>query len=396
MEDLLIEFQTKISRLSLSFQRYLINQIDLNNRLIAIKGARGAGKTTLLLQLAKLHFPIKTTLYVSLDHIYFFENKLYDLAKQFEQFGGTYLLLDEVHKYPTWSREIKLIYDNFPELKVIFTSSSMLEIYRSESDLSRRAITYNLKEMSFREFIELETQQEFPVYAFSQILENHNEITIGLLDKIKPLPLFAKYLKTGVYPYYKENESQYIQKLQNTINLIIEVDVNAVEDLQYETLVKLKKLLIAVASSAPFTPNITKLSERIGVSRNLLVQSIKILERAGLLNELFRYNAGIGVLTKPEKLYLNNTNLMYALAKDLVNTGNLRETFFLNQFKVLHEINLSDSADFLIDKKYTFEIGGKNKSTKQISGIESTYVAKDDIEIGFGNVIPVWLFGFMY
>jgi len=396
MDDLLIEFQTKISRLSLSFQRSLISQIDLSNRLIAIKGARGAGKTTLLLQVAKLYFPVKTTLYISLDHIYFYENKLYDLARQFVQFGGTHLLLDEVHKYPNWSREIKLIYDNFPELKVLFTSSSMLEIYKSESDLSRRAITYNLKEMSFREFIEFETQQEFPVYSLSQILENHNEITIGLLEKIKPLPLFDKYLKTGVYPYYKENESQYIQKLQNTINLIIEVDVNAVEDLQYETLIKLKKLLIAVASSAPFTPNITKLSERIGVSRNLLVQSIKILERAGLLNELFRDNAGIGMLTKPEKLYLNNTNLMYALAKDHVNMGNLRETFFLNQFKGLHEINLSDSADFLIDKKYTFEIGGKNKTKKQISGLESSYVAKDGIEIGIGNVIPVWLFGFMY
>lgn len=396
MEDLLLEFQSKIARTSLDIQRYLVHKIDLNNRLIAVKGARGAGKTTLLLQLAKLNLPLESTLYVSLDHIYFFDNKLYNLAKQFTQFGGTHLLLDEVHKYSNWSREIKLIYDNFPELHVIFTSSSMLEIYKSESDLSRRAITYNLKELSFREFILFETKKDLQAHSFSDILENHNSIATKLLEEIKPLPLFEKYLKTGVYPYYLENENLYIQKLQNTINLIIEIDINAVEDLNYDTLVKLKKLLVSIASSAPFTPNITKLSEKVDVSRNMLVKSIKILERAGLVNELYKDTTGIGVLTKPEKLYLNNTNLMYALAKENTNIGNVRETFFLNQLKGLHDINRSEVADFIIDKKYTFEIGGKNKTKKQIAKVENGYVAKDGIEIGFGNIIPVWLFGFMY
>jgi predicted AAA+ superfamily ATPase len=364
--------------------------------LIAVKGARGAGKTTLLLQLAKLNLPIASTLYVSVDHIYFFDNKLYNLAKQFTQFGGTHLLLDEVHKYSNWSREIKLIYDNFPELHVIFTSSSMLEIYKSESDLSRRAVTYDLKELSFREFILFETKKEFQTYSFSEILENHNSIAIKLLEEIKPLPLFEKYLKIGVYPYYKENENLYIQKLQNTINLIIEIDINAVEDPTYETLVKLKKLLISIASSAPFTPNTTKLSEKVGVTRNMLVKSIKILESAGLVNELYKDSLGIGVLAKPEKLYLNNSNLMFALAKENANVGNVRETFFLNQFKGLHEINRSEVADFTIDKSYTFEIAGKNKTKKQIAQLDNAFVAKDGIEIGFGNIIPVWLFGFMY
>lgn len=396
MESLLLEFQLKISQISLEIQRYLVHQIDLNNRLIAIKGARGSGKTTLLLQVAKLHLPVKSTLYASLDHIYFFDNKLYELAKQFSQFGGTHLLLDEVHKYPNWSREIKLIYDNFPELNVIFTSSSMLEIYKSESDLSRRAITYYLKELSFREFILFETKKTFSAYSFVEILDDHHRIATQILSEIKTIPLFEKYLRIGVYPYYKENESLYIQKLQNTINLIIEIDINAVEELQYETLLKLKKLLITIASSVPFTPNITKLSEKIGVSRNMLVQSIKILERAGLVNELYKDNSGIGVLTKPEKLYLNNSNLMYALAKDNTNIGNVRETFFLNQFKGLHEINLSETADFVIDKNYIFEIGGKNKTKKQILSTKNAFVAKDGIEIGFGNIIPVWLFGFLY
>ncbi len=396
MENLLLEFQSKIPRVSLDIQRYLVHQMDLSNRLIAVKGAGGAGKTTLLLQVAKLHLPLSSTLYVSLDHIYFFDNKLYDLAKQFTQFGGTHLLLDEVHKYPNWSREIKLIYDNFPELNVIFTSSSMLEIYKSESDLSRRAVAYFLKELSFREFLSFEVNKTFPAYSFSEILENHTTIATELLKEIKPLPLFEKYLKTGIYPYYKENESLYIQKLQNTINLIIEIDINAVEDLQYDTLVKLKKLLITIASSAPFTPNITKLSEKVGVSRNMLVQSIKILERAGLVNELYKNTSGIGVLTKPEKLYLNNSNLMYALAQENTNIGNVRETFFVNQFKGLHEINLSTSVDFIIDQTYTFEIGGTNKTKKQIDHLSNAYVAKDNIEIGFGNIVPVWLFGFMY
>ncbi len=396
MEELQFEFQQKISQLSLVFQRYLIDAVDLKNRLIAIKGARGSGKTTLLLQIAKQKLDTDKTLYVSLDHIYFFENKLYYLAKEFSDNGGENLLLDEVHKYPNWSREIKLIYDNFPSLKVIFTSSSMLEIYKAESDLSRRAVAYNLKELSFREFIALETGIELPVKSFEEILQNHNQIATDLVRKIKPLALFSKYLKMGAYPYFKENEAEYNQKLLNTINLIIEIDINAVEDLNYETLVKLKKLLISIASSAPFTPNITKLSEKVGVSRNTLVQAIKILDRAGLVSELYKDTSGIGALTKPEKLFLNNTNLMYVLAKENTNTGNVRETFFLNQFKGLRAINLSEKSDFIIDKKYTFEIGGKNKSKKQIADLENTFVAKDNIEIGFGNNIPVWLFGFLY
>ena len=396
MEELKFEFQQKIATLSIEFQRYLINEIDLNNRLIAVKGARGSGKTTLLLQLAKRKLNLENTLYVSLDHIYFFENKLYNLAKEFSNNGGMHLLLDEVHKYPNWSREIKLIYDNFPTLNVIFTSSSMLEIYKAESDLSRRAVSYNLKELSFREFIALDLELELPKFSFEEILENHNQIASNLLSQIKPLQLFSKYLKIGAYPYFKENEANYNQKLLNTINLIIEIDVNAVEDLNYETLVKLKKLLISIATSAPFTPNITKLSEKVGVSRNTLIQAIKILDRAGLVNELYKNTTGIGVLTKPEKLFLNNTNLMYVLAKENINIGNVRETFFLNQFKNFKEINLSPESDFIIDKKYTFEIGGKNKTKKQIAQLDNAFVAKDNIEIGFGNNIPVWLFGFMY
>ncbi|MGL2992532.1 ATP-binding protein [Flavobacterium sp. TSSA_36] len=396
MENLLLEFQQKIARTSLDFQRYLIDEIDWNNQLIAIKGARGSGKTTLLLQHIKKHLNVKTTLFVSLDHLFFIENTVIDLAKNFSKIGGTHLLLDEVHKYTNWSRELKLIYDDVPELKVVFTSSSMLEIYKSESDLSRRAVSYDLKEMSFREFIVFETGIDLQSLDFTTIIENHTEIASSLLQQIKPIPLFLKYLEFGAYPYYKENSKLYHQKLINTINLIIEIDINAVDHISYELIVKLKKLLFAIATSAPFTPNITKLSERIGASRAVLIQAIKQLERAGLVNELYRPTKGIGALTKPEKLFLNNTNLMYALAKENVNVGNLRETFFVNQFKNLAVIHLADQGDFLIDEKYTFEIGGKNKKQIQIQNIDNSFIAKDNIEIGAGNVIPVWLFGFLY
>lgn len=396
MKSLILEFQQKITRTSLDFQRYLVDFIDCNNRLIAIKGARGSGKTTLLLQYAKKRLNVETSLYVSLDHLFFAENTLISLADDFSKMGGTHLLLDEVHKYPNWSREIKLIYDNHPDLSVIFTSSSMLEIYRSESDLSRRAVTYILKELSFREFIEFEAGVKFPAYSLEELLKNHVGTAHSVLEKLKPIPLFIKYLEYGAYPYYKENINFYNQKLLNTIQLIIEIDINAVDNISYDLMVKLKKLLFAIATSAPFTPNITKLSERIGSSRNILIQAIRQLERAGLVNELYRPTKGIGVLTKPEKLFLNNTNLMYALAKDNVNTGNLRETFFVNQFKHLATIHLAEQGDFLINEKYTFEVGGKNKTQVQLKNINNGYIAKDNIEIGFGNVIPVWLFGFMY
>lgn len=396
MENLLLEFQQKIARTSLDFQRYLIDEIDWDNQLIAIKGARGSGKTTLLLQHIKRHLNLKTTLFVSLDHLFFIDNTVIDLAKNFSKIGGTHLLLDEVHKYANWSRELKLIYDNIPELKVVFTSSSMLEIYKSESDLSRRAVSYDLKEMSFREFIVFETGIDLKPCTLNDIIENHTEIASTLLQQIKPIPLFLKYLEFGAYPYYKENSKLYHQKLINTINLIIEIDINAVDHISYELIVKLKKLLFAIATSAPFTPNITKLSERIGASRAVLIQAIKQLERAGLVNELYRPTKGIGALTKPEKLFLNNTNLMYALAKENTNVGNLRETFFVNQFKNLAVIHLADQGDFLIDEKYTFEIGGKSKNQVQIHNVNNSFIAKDNIEIGAANVIPVWLFGFMY
>lgn len=381
-----------------SKERYLINKINWSNRLIAIKGARGSGKTTLLLQQIKFYLSEDAQpLYASLDNLYFLENNLVDLAKEFVQQGGTHLFLDEVHKYPNWSREIKLIYDQFPNLKTVFTSSSMLEIYKGESDLSRRVVPYYLKELSFREFLDFKLDKKLPVFSLEEILKNHTKIARELYKEIgTPLKYFKEYLKYGNYPYFLEDIESYKLKLIQTINLIIESDINAVENIAYEETRNIKKLLVAIAQSVPFTPNIKKLSERLGFNRTFLINAIKLLNRADLVLELYKPTKGVGALTKPEKLYLNNTNLIYALAPKQAETGTLRETFFANQMKHLHETHLAEKGDFLINKKYTFEIGGKNKPTKQIKGIENSFVVRDDIEIGSLNIIPLYLFGFMY
>lgn len=397
MEKLLLASNKKVVHSTSGFSRYLLDKIDWDNRLIVIKGARGSGKTTLLLQHIARHLKDKTkTLYVAMDDLYFMENNLLDLAEQFTNYGGEVLLLDEVHKYSNWSREIKLIYDNIPGLKVIFTSSSLLEIYKAESDLSRRAVSYNLKELSLREYIELNYKIQLPAYTFEEVVTNHEEIARELLQKIKPIPLFNEYLKFGAYPYFKEGLGSYHDKLRNTINLIIDLDLNAVENLDYRLLVKTKKLLYMISVSVPFTPNISKLSELLGVSRPTLIQALNQLEKARLIMQLSKADKGMGILTKPDKLFLNNTNLAYALSLDRVNTGNNRETFFANQLEDLVPYKLAEQADFLVDGKYTFEIGGKNKKQKQILDIPDSFVVKDDIELGVDNLIPLWLFGFLY
>lgn len=397
MDALLLRSQAKVQAVSLQFQRYLLKKINWENRLIAIKGARGSGKTTLLLQYMATTLPKDgSALYVAMDDLFFTDSKMLSLAEDFARAGGTHLLLDEVHKYPNWSREIKLIYDNLPELQVIFTSSSILEIYAAESDLSRRAITYDLKELSLREFIALEKQIILPELSLSDILTNHVEIARDINKDIKPVLLFNQYVRYGAYPYFSEDKETYLQRLLQTVNLIIDIDLNAVEYMSYEMLVKIKKLLRTIASSVPFTPNISKLSEHTGISRPNLLRSLHLLERARLVLQLNKNTKGIGLLTKPEKLFLNNSNLLYALASENVSVGTIRETFFINQVQGTETIHLAEKGDFLVSGKYSFEVGGKNKTQKQIRNVKNAFLAKDNIEYGVSNIIPLWMFGFLY
>ncbi len=397
MQNLITKSDKKIRGVSLKITRYLLSKLDINNRLTIIRGARGVGKTTILLQFANKFFnKNKTVLYVALDDLFFKQNTIYGLAEEFSKNNGFLLLLDEVHKYPGWSREIKLIYDDFPELKLLITSSSLLEIYQSESDLSRRAVTYDLKELSLREFLIFEENLVCNTLSLDDILKDHTDISYQITKKIKPIYQFNKYIKYGMYPYFIENLNTFYDKLLQTIHLTLEIDLPAVEFIDYNHIVKLKRLLYAISTSAPFTPNITKLSERIEISRPALIKALQYLERARLIIQLRKNNKGISILSKPDKVYINNPNIQYALSDNNINRGSLRESFMVNQLQDLHKLSIPLKGDLLVDGLYTFEIGGKNKSRSQIKQIDNSYLVKDDIENGIKGSIPLWLFGFLY
>ncbi len=395
MENLFRKSSQKINNCPRRFYRYLYNKINYNNRLISVLGARGTGKTTLLLQIG-FKFSNQTTLYVALDDLFFSSSSLYGLAEEFNKRGGELLLLDEVHKYPNWSRELKLIYDDFPNLKTLFTSSSILDIYKGESDLSRRALSYHLKELSFREFLLFHKSISLPTFRLNDILNNHESITNDLLQKFKPLQFFHEYLQVGAYPYYDGEKEEYYQKLRQTISLIFDVDMAATQNINYANIAKLKRLLYILAVNVPFTPNISKLSERIGINRNYLVEAIHFMEKAELISALNKQSKSIRTLSKPDKIWMQNTNLSYAISNSEPDIGNLRETFFISQMQHIHEIKLSEKADFLVDDTIVFEVGGKSKDKKQINGLENAFVVKDNIETGVFNVIPLWIFGLLY
>jgi uncharacterized protein len=395
MEKLVEKSARKINYVSVAFKRYLYHEINKSNRLIAIKGARGTGKTTLLLQLAK-DYNSDEVLYVALDDLFFSENTLYSLAEKFAKIGGKIILIDEVHKYPNWSRELKLVYDDFPNLKVIFTSSSILEIYKGESDLSRRAVTYNLAELSFREYLLLYEKIELPVLNLQEILKNHQSISLDLVEQFTPFKHFSKYLKIGNYPYFENNEEEYYQKLRNTVNLILEVDLQTTENLDFHTLAKLKRLLFVISSNVPFTPNIQKISDTIQLNRNALVRALQLLDRASLIRMIYKQTRSISLLNKPDKIWMHNTNLMFAISGEHAEIGTIRETFFMQNLAHNHELSLPGQGDILVDNTFLFEIGEKNKSKKQIAQLENAFVVHDDIEVGFQNSIPLWLFGFLY
>ena len=398
MEKLFEKFIQKLQLVSTDFTRSLINEINWKTRLIGIKGARGIGKTTLLLQYIKLNHSneLEKTLYISLDSIWFSNNSLVDLVEYFIKKGGKYLFIDEVHKYPNWSQEIKNIYDDYTELQIVFTGSSLLEILNARADLSRRAIIYTMQGLSFREYIAIEQGINLPILNLDEILNNHINLSQQILKEIKPFVHFDSYLKMGYYPFYKEEKELFNQRLNEVVNMILEIELPLLRNLEIAYIHRIKQLLVILTESVPFTPNITKISSKIGINRATLLTYLHYLEEAELTIHLNNEIGGLSKLQKPTKLYLNNTNLMYILQNDKVNIGTLREIFFANQLKYKHTLSLPKFGDFLIDNKYTIEIGGKDKSFKQIEGIENAYVAADDIEFGFSNKIPLWLFGFLY
>lgn len=397
MEFLFERSRQKLKQTQLTFVRGIMDNISWNARLIGIKGARGVGKTTLLLQYMKKHLPRDhRSIYVSLDNLWFAEHKLVDFADSFVKQGGQYLFLDEVHKYPNWSQEVKNIYDDYADLKIVFTGSSLLEILTSRADLSRRAITYEMQGFSFREYLNRNLKMNLPVFSLEQILHSHGERSEEILAHLKVFEHFPKYLKNGYYPFYNEAPLLYQQKINEVINMILEIELPMLRGVETAFVARVKQLLQIISESAPFVPNTTKLSERIGITRNSLLSYLYALEESHLTIHLHKKASGISKLQKPDKILLENTNLIYALAGDAVQTGNVRETFFANQLKAAHKIQYPEKGDFLVNGTHTFEVGGKNKGLKQISDMPEAYIAADGIEYGFGNKIPIWLFGFLY
>ena len=388
MEKLYELFYAKLDETPTSFLRYLHHRINWNNRMIAILGERGVGKTTLILQKIKQD-GIEHTLYFGADNVYFAQHSLFDTANEFYRKGGQRLYIDEIHKYQSWSSELKMIYDYCPQLQVVITGSSILDLYKGIADLSRRIISYTLVGLSFREFLAMTKGIDLPPVTFEEILRHKVTFPTGE----RPLALFDDYLKTGYYPFW--NETDYATRLNNVINQTIENDIPTYAKMNIASSRKLKQLLFIISQSVPFKPNYTEIGAAMECDRNTVADLAYYMDKARLTMSLRHQDDGMKNYGKPEKLYLGNTNLIYALSEGKPEVGNLRETFFLSQMQVNQEVFASKAADFLINGK-TFEVGGKGKGKKQIAEVKDAFVVKDDIEYGYENTIPLWHFGMGY
>ena len=397
MNHLFELFTAKYARIDTSFIRTIDSEIDWSLPLIGIRGSRGIGKTTLLLQHIRRNFKADgTVLYASVDNIWFNGNSIYSLASDFAKRGGRFLFLDEVHKYHNWSQELKNIYDDLPELHVVFTGSSLLEILNSRADLSRRAVVYEMQGFSFREYLNWTQHLTLPQLSLSDITQNHIEIAMDIIAKTKILSHFDDYLRHGYYPFYRESPNSFNYRVNEIVNLILEIELPTLRGIEITYIPKIKQLLYIIAESAPFIPNINKLSERIGISRASIIAYLNALHESRITFNAHKRANGLSRLQKPDKLFLDNTNLSYAFALDNANKGTLRETFVANQLRYRHSVEIPEQGDFSVDGKYTFEVGGHNKQRHQIDTVENAYILSDNIEYGSTGRIPLWMTGMLY
>lgn len=391
-------FQRKLSATPMSFFRYLYPMIDWNDTLIGIKGPKGCGKSTLLLQHIKEAFKgkdIEKALYVSLDNLWFSTHDVIEVVDYHYTHGGTHLFIDEIHYYKHWQTLLKNISDDYPGLHVAYTGSSMLQMESSEGDLSRRLAMYEMRGLSFREFLEYEGILQLPTFTLEQLLAEHVSIAMDICDKTKILEHFKKYLEVGYYPFYKSVHHGYYQRLQSVANQVIEVDYPIVDDITMSTIRKTKKLLMLLAERVPQLPKMNELYKELETDRNQGLKMLYALQRGGLLLLLSDNAKSPDNLSRPDKIYINNSTMMYALSPR-VDTGTLRETFFMNQLSQGHEVRYPKAGDFLVDRKYLFEVGGKSKTFDQIKDIPDSYLAVDNTEMGHRNRIPLWMFGLLY
>ncbi len=391
MDKLYQLYASKYSQTETAFVRYLHNQINWESRLIVIVGARGVGKTTMLLQHIKITNTQKESLYVAADNTYFSSNSLFDVASEFSRNGGKVLYIDEAHKYEDWSREVKMMYDYLPNLKVVVTGSSILDIIKgSDADLSRRAIRYTLEGMSFREYLNFSFGLNIRPYSLDEIIAGE----VALPSEVTyPLMHFKEYLYQGFFPFFAEND--YHSRLENIINITLEVDIPTYAKMNISTARKLKKLLYVISRSVPFKPNFSEIGRAISADRGCVADYMVYMEKSKLIQQLETKPEGMGAVERIDKIYLGNTCFIYALADDKPEIGNIRETFFFRAMSVNHKVKSSPVSDFLIDG-HTFEVGGKSKKQKQIKDVENAFIVKDDIETPYLNVLPLWMFGFNY
>ena len=390
MRTLVARYRNILKNVDTSYVRNIHSTIPWNDRLIAILGARGVGKTTLVLQHIKLYEDVDTTLFVYADDLWFSTHSLVTLAEIFYTNGGRVLYIDEIHKYKNWSQEIKNIYDQYPDLKVRYTGSSILDLQKGSHDLSRRVLEFPMHGLSFREYVALRYGADIPIHTLEQVLANKIEFPY---TDYRPVALFKEYLRQGYYPYFKE--PGYELRLTKTINAILEVDIPKFAELSISASEKLKTLLYIVAQSVPFKPNYSKIARDLDMHRNAVSDLMVWLDKADLINILRDDVEGYKLLGKVNKIYLNNPNLAYALSDDEPNIGNIRETIFLAWLRATHKVTASSVSDFKVGK-YTFEVGGKKKGQHQIKDVEHAYVVKDDIEYGHLNEVPLWSFGLLY
>lgn len=397
-ESLVDRMDAVVTRTPTQFHRALTGRIDWRNRLLGIKGARGAGKSTLLRQHVKELFGGvgEKALYVSMDDLWFANHSLLDLVDWHRRQGGTHIFIDEIHYLKPWQQVIKNIYDFYPDISVVYTGSSMLQLDYKGADLSRRQLVYELPGLSFREYLNYELEEDFAAVSLEELLAKHHEMAATIVGKFNVLKHFKDYQEYGFYPFYKEDKEGYAMRLREVVKLVLEIDLPAIEEVTPATVVKAKKMLSILAESVPQTPKMAVLYRELETDRNQGLKILKALARAGLLQLLSSEHATFKDMSRPDKIYLENTNLMAALAPE-INAGCRRETFFLNQLRSAgYAVTYPRCGDFLVDGKWLFEVGGKGKSFEQIKDIPDSYVVNDEVELTRGNKVPLWLFGFLY
>lgn len=396
LQPLYDNYHRKIAKISLRFKRYLYDQINWESRIISIKGARGVGKTTMLLQhILENYDDIDRTLYVSLDDLWFATHNLIDLVDWADRHGIMRLYLDEVHRYEGWSLVLKNIYDNYPDMSIVYTGSSLLVMDNATVDMSRRQTSYTMHGMSFREYLEIEDIMHINPVSIDDLLHRHVKIAMEIVGSVKIAPLFELYLSNGYYPFYRESLPDFPSRLRETVSVVIDSDLPYVEKVSFDTLHKMKKLLMIVSANVPFEPNMSELWRQLSTDNESGLKMLYALDKAQVLMLLSAKKKNYKNLAKPDKIYLGNPNLMHVLCPS-VDKGNERETFFLNQVRAGHDVTYPKQGDFLIDGRYLFEVGGRRKTFDQIADVPDSFLAVDDTEVGYGNRIPLWMFGFLY